>query len=303
MMNLLQAEVPVDSAATEKLVDGTKEAVAAVARGDVSYLTQFLQQAWAFCIEAGKTILVAVIIYVVGRFVVSLINRLLANALDRRNLDPSIKTFLKSFVNILLTVLLVIAVVSALGVNTTSFAALLASVGLAAGMALSGNLQNFAGGLLILLLKPFKVGDYIEAQGMAGTVKEILIFHTVLTTVDNKVVYLPNGALSSGNITNYSRMEQRRVDLTVSVEYGQDVDQVKRVLHEIFKRDSRILQDPAPFVALSKLAESSVDLTVRLWVAGADYWGVFFDTQETIYAEFNKQGISFPFPQITVHQA
>ena len=302
-MNLLQAEVPVDSAATEKLVDGTKEAVAAMARGDVSYLTQFLQQAWAFCIEAGKTILVAAIIYVVGRFVVSLINRLLANALDRRNLDPSIKTFLKSFVNILLTVLLVIAVVSALGVNTTSFAALLASVGLAAGMALSGNLQNFAGGLLILLLKPFKVGDYIEAQSMAGTVKEILIFHTVLTTVDNKVVYLPNGALSSGNITNYSRMEQRRVDLTVSVEYGQDVDQVKQVLSEVFSADERILTDPAPFVALSQLAESSVNLTVRLWVKAPDYWGVFFDTQERIYAEFNRQGISFPFPQITVHQA
>ena len=303
MMNLLQAEVPVDSAATEKLVDGTKEAVAAMARGDVSYLTQFLQQAWAFCIEAGKTILVAAIIYVVGRFVVSLINRLLANSLDRRNLDPSIKTFLKSFVNILLTVLLVIAVVSALGVNTTSFAALLASVGLAAGMALSGNLQNFAGGLLILLLKPFKVGDYIEAQGMAGTVKEILIFHTVLTTVDNKVVYLPNGALSSGNITNYSRMEQRRVDLTVSVEYGQDIDQVKQVLSEVFSADERILTDPAPFVALSQLAESSVNLTMRLWVKAPDYWGVFFDTQERIYAEFNRQGISFPFPQITVHQA
>ena len=302
-MNLLQAEVPVDSAATEKLVDGTKEAVAAMARGDVSYLTQFLQQAWAFCIEAGKTILVAAIIYVVGRFVVSLINRLLANSLDRRNLDPSIKTFLKSFVNILLTVLLVIAVVSALGVNTTSFAALLASVGLAAGMALSGNLQNFAGGLLILLLKPFKVGDYIEAQGMAGTVKEILIFHTVLTTVDNKVVYLPNGALSSGNITNYSRMEQRRVDLTVSVEYGQDIDQVKQVLSEVFSADERILTDPAPFVALSQLAESSVNLTMRLWVKAPDYWGVFFDTQERIYAEFNRQGISFPFPQITVHQA
>ena len=303
MMNLLQAEVPVDSAATEKLVDGTKEAVAAMARGDVSYLTQFLQQAWAFCIEAGKTILVAAIIYVVGRFVVSLINRLLANSLDRRNLDPSIKTFLKSFVNIHLTVLLVVAVVSALGVNTTSFAALLASVGLAAGMALSGNLQNFAGGLLILLLKPFKVGDYIEAQGMAGTVKEILIFHTVLTTVDNKVVYLPNGALSSGNITNYSRMEQRRVDLTVSVEYGQDIDQVKQVLSEVFSADERILTDPAPFVALSQLAESSVNLTVRLWVKAPDYWGVFFDTQERIYAEFNRQGISFPFPQITVHQA
>ena len=302
MMNFLQA-TPADTATVEKTVEVTKEAVESLARGDVSYLTQFLQQALTFCIDAGKTILVAVIIYVVGRFLVSIINKILSNALDRRNLDPSIKTFLKSFVNILLTVLLIIAVVSALGVNTTSFAALLASFGVAAGMALSGNLSNFAGGLIILLLKPFKVGDYIEAQGFAGTVDAILIFNTVLRTVDNKVIYLPNGALSSGSITNYSQQTQRRVDLVVSVEYGQDVDKVKQLLQSMFSQDSRILKDPAPFVALSKLGDSSVDLTVRLWVNAADYWDVFFQTQERIYAEFNKQGISFPFPQITVHQA
>ena len=302
MMNFLQA-IPADSATVEKTMEVTKEAVEGLARGDVSYVTQFLQQALTFCVDAGKTILVAVVIYIVGRFVVSLINKIVSNALDRRNLDLSIKTFLKSFVNILLTVLLIIAVVSALGVNTTSFAALLASFGVAAGMALSGNLSNFAGGLLILLLKPFKVGDFIEAQGFAGTVDSILIFNTVLKTPDNKIIYLPNGALSSGSITNYSQQPQRRVDLTVSVEYGQDIDQAKQVLSELFKQDERILQDPAPFIALGKLAESSVDLTVRLWVNAADYWGVFFDMQERIYAKFNKQGISFPFPQITVHQA
>lgn len=269
----------------------------------MSNLQVFIQQAITFCVEAGKNILVAIVIFLVGRFVISIINRLLASALERRKLDPTIKTFLKSFVNIMLIVLLVVAVVSALGVNTTSFAALLASVGLAAGMALSGNLQNFAGGLLILLLKPFKVGDFIEAQGTVGIVDAIQIFHTVLRTVDNKVVYLPNGALSSGNITNYSQQPLRRVDLTVSVEYGQDIDQVKQVLSEVFSADERILTDPAPFVALSQLAESSVNLTVRLWVKAPDYWGVFFDTQERIYAEFNRQGISFPFPQITVHKA
>ena len=251
----------------------------------------------------GRSRLVAVIIYIVGRFVVGLINRVLSNALDRRNLDPSIKSFLKSFVNIMLTVLLLIAVVSALGVNTTSFAALLASFGVAAGMALSGNLSNFAGGLIILLLKPFRVGDYIAAQGFEGTVSEILIFNTVMKTVDNKVIYLPNGALSSGTITNFSREPQRRVDLTVSVEYGQDLERVKKVLADLFARDSRVLKDPAPFVALSAMSSSSVDLTVRLWVDSANYWGVFFDTQEAIYAEFNKQGISFPFPQLTIHQA
>ena len=185
MMNLLQV-APIDSATVEKAAGSAKDAMTGLAHGDVSYLSQFLQQALTFCVEAGKTILVAVVIYIVGRFIVSLINKVLANALDRRNLDPSIKTFLKSFVNILLTVLLIVAVVSALGVNTTSFAALLASFGVAAGMALSGNLSNFAGGLMILLLKPFKVGDYITAQGFDGTVSEIQIFHTVLTTVDNK---------------------------------------------------------------------------------------------------------------------
>lgn len=302
MMTLLQA-APVDSATVEKVVDSTKEAMTGLAHGDVSYLTQFLQQSLTFCIEAGKTILVAVLIYVVGRFIVSIINKVVGNTLDRRNLDPSIKSFAKSFVNITLTVLLLIAVVSALGVNTTSFAALLASFGVAAGMALSGNLSNFAGGLLILLLKPFKVGDYISAQGFEGTVKEIQIFNTILTTVDNKVVYLPNGALSSGTITNFSKLDKRRVDLTVCVEYGQDLEEAKKVLFELFAQDKRILNDPAaPFVALVKMADSSIDLTVRLWTNVADYWGVFFDTQERIYAEFNKRGISFPYPHLTINQ-
>lgn len=271
-------------------------------RQGMTNLEVFIQQAITFCVEAGKSILVAVVIYVVGRFVVSLLNKLLTKALNRRNLDPTVKSFLQSFVNILLTVLLIVAVVSALGINTTSFAALLASVGVAAGMALSGNLQNFAGGLIILLLKPFKVGDFIEAQGLSGVVDGIQIFHTVLRTVDNKVIYLPNGSLSSGNIINYSQQERRRVDLTVSLEYGQDIDQAREVLLSLFAKDERILQDPAPLVALSKLADSSVDLTVRLWVAATDYWDVFFQTQERIYAEFNRQGISFPYPHLTINQ-
>lgn len=270
----------------------------------MSHIEQLIQQGITFCVEAGKSILVALLIYIVGRFLVSLLNKLLTKALERRNIDPTIKTFLQSFVNILLTVLLIVAVVSALGINTTSFAALLASVGVAAGMALSGNLSNFAGGLIILLLKPFKVGDYVEAQNVAGIVDGIQIFHTVLRTVDNKVIYLPNGALSGGNIVNYSQQTHRRVDIPVSVEYGQDVEQVRQVLLELFKQDERILNEPAaPFVALSKLGDSSVDLTIRLWVKAADYWDVFFQTQERIYTEFNKLGISFPFPQITVHNA
>lgn len=303
MLHLLQAAPAAsDSLDTAVITETGKAAAEGLLHGDTDNLQQLISQILTFGVEAGKTILVALVTYFVGKFVISLINKLVSKALDTRQLDPTIKSFLKSFVNILLMVLLIVAVVSALGINTTSFAALLASVGVAAGMALSGNLSNFAGGLIILLLKPFKVGDYVSAQGFDGTVDEIQIFHTLLKTVDNKIIYLPNGALSSGSITNFSKQELRRVDIVVSVEYGQDLAQAKEVLFDLFRQDKRIHQDPAPFVALADMASSSVDLTVRLWVDTADYWGVFFDTQEAIYAEFNKKGISFPFPQLTIHQ-
>ena len=217
-------------------------------------------------------------------------------------MEPTVQSFLKSFVNILLVTLLIITVVGTLGVNTTSLAALLASAGLAVGMALSGNLQNLAGGLILLFFKPFKVGDFIEAQGVSGIVKAIQTFHTVLTTTDNKELFIPNGPLSSGNVTNYTKNALRRVDFTVSVEYGTDVQKVKEVTLELLKADERIMQEPAPFIALKELASSSVDFTVRVWTKATDYWNVFFETNERIYAEFNKQGIKFPFPQLQIHQ-
>lgn len=253
-------------------------------------------------IEAGKSIIVAVVIYFVGKALITLVNRMLSGVMERRKVDPAIQSFAKSLVNILMMILLVISVVSALGVNTTSFAALLASGGVAVGMALSGNLQNLAGGIVILLFRPFKVGDYIEAQGTGGTVSEIQIFHTILTTPDNKKIFLPNGALSSGNITNYSKESLRRVDFTVSVEYGEDIDKVRKVLKDILDKDERVLQEPAPVIVLGALAESSVNMTVRVWVKSEDYWNVFFQTNETIYNEFNRQGINFPYPQLTIHQ-
>ena len=266
-------------------------------------LSKLLETLIGFALQAGKSILVAIIIYVVGRFIIRMVNKIVAKVLVKRNVDLTIQSFVKSFVNVLLTTLLIVAVVNALGVDTTSFAALLASVGLAAGMALSGNLQNLAGGILLLLFRPFRVGDYITAQGESGTVKEIQILHTIIVTVDNRDVILPNGALSSGNMTNFSKEPLRRVDLTIGVEYGQDIDRVREVLQKIFSADARILQDPAPFVPLGALSSSSVDITLRLWVKSEDYWGVFFDTNETIYKTFNKEGINFPFPQLTVHQA
>jgi small conductance mechanosensitive channel len=253
-------------------------------------------------IEAGKSIIVAVVIYFVGKALITLVNRMLSGVMERRKVDPAIQSFAKSLVNILMMILLVISVVSALGVNTTSFAALLASGGVAVGMALSGNLQNLAGGIVILLFRPFKVGDYIEAQGTGGTVSEIQIFHTILTTPDNKKIFLPNGALSSGNITNYSKESLRRVDFTVSVEYGEDIDKVRKVLKDILDKDERVFQEPAPVIVLGALAESSVNMTVRVWVKSEDYWNVFFQTNETIYNEFNRQGINFPYPQLTIHQ-
>ena len=253
-------------------------------------------------IEAGKSIVVAVVTYFVGKALISLVNRMLSGMMERRNVDPAIQSFTKSLANILLMILLVISVVSALGVNTTSFAALLASGGVAVGMALSGNLQNLAGGIVILLFRPFKVGDYIEAQGTGGTVGEIQIFHTILTTSDNKKIYLPNGALSSGNITNYSKEPLRRVDFTVAVEYGEDIDKVRKALKDILDKDERVLQEPAPVIVLGALADSSVNITVRVWVKSENYWNVFFQTNETIYNEFNRQGINFPYPQLTIHQ-
>lgn len=282
-----------------EVVEKTSGVIEAVSGGKIDTL---LKQLMTTGVEIGKSILLAIAIYIAGKFVIKLINRLTRQMLERKNVDPTIQSFLKSFVSILLNVLLIIMVISALGVDTTSFAALLASIGVAAGMALSGNLQNLAGGLIILLFKPFKVGDFIEAQGTMGKVKEIQIIHTILLTADNKEIYLPNGSLSSGSITNYSKMATRRVDFTVSVEYGTDVEKVMNALKAIANSDERILKDPEPFCALSALADSSVNFTFRVWVNGADYWPVFFDLNKQIYEEFNSQDIKFPFPQLQIHQ-
>ena len=290
MITLLQAE---------EVVGKTTGVIKAVSDGNFDTL---LNKLISLGVDAGKSILLAIVIYIAGRFIINLINRLVRQMLERKNVDATIQSFLKSFVSILLNLLLVISVVSALGINTTSFAALLASFGVAAGMALSGNLQNLAGGLIILLFKPFKVGDVIEAQGVLGSVKEIQIIHTILQTPDNKEIFLPNGSLSSGNITNYSKMDTRRVDFTVSVEYGTDVEKVMNALRGIADADSRVLKDPEAFIALSGLADSSVNFTFRVWVKGSDYWPVYFELNKQIYEEFNRQGIGFPFPQLQIHQ-
>ena len=254
MLLLLQATQAADSVqvAADELM---KEAIANA--DGLDKLSLITQQLIDFGIRAGERILIAVIVFIVGRFLISMLNKFVGRLMDKRKVDISIKTFVKSLVNITLTVLLIISVVGALGVETTSFAALLASAGVAVGMALSGNLQNFAGGLIVLLFKPYKVGDWIESQGVSGTVKEIQIFHTILTTADNKVIYVPNGAMSSGVVTNYSNQVTRRVEWIVGVDYGEDYEKVQKIVYDILAVDQRILKEPAPFVALHALDASS----------------------------------------------
>ena len=267
-------------------------------------VNDFIAKALNASIDLGGRILAALIIFIIGKFLINWANKLFAGMLQRRKVDASIQSFLKSIVNITLLVMLFLAVIGKLGIELTSFAALLASVGVAVGMALSGNLSNFAGGVIILVFRPYKVGDYIEAStGASGTVTDIQIFHTVLTTPDNRVVFAPNGAMSGAVVTNYSRKDTRRVDFSFGVEYGTDFELAKSTIMEVISKDSRILKDPAPFIELGALADSSVNITVRVWVNAADYWGVNFDMNKNVYATFNAKGISFPFPQLTVHQA
>lgn len=273
-------------------------AVPAITRTQIDLLLDRLLE---FGISAGKHILIAAIVYAIGRAIIGIINRVVARLLNRQHIDPSVQTFLRSMIKILLTILLIISVIGALGINTTSFAALLASAGVAVGMALSGNLQNFAGGLVILLFKPYKVGDWIEAQGVQGSVKEIQIFHTVLVQADNKVVYVPNGSMSTAVVVNYSRLDTRRVEWTIGIDYGEDVDKARAAILEALGREPLILTDPEPTVALGALADSSVNLTVRVWTKTGDYWPVFNNGYRLIYDAFNAKGINFPYPNQTVH--
>ena len=221
--------------------------------------------------------------------------------LTKREVDASLTTFVRSLVSITLNLLLVIVIIGILGIETSSFIALFASAGVAVGMALSGTLQNFAGGVMILLFKPFKVGDFIEAQGQSGTVREIQIFNTILTTADNKVIIIPNGGLSTGLMKNYSKEPTRRVDWEFGIAYGDDYTKAREVLARLLDADSRVLKEPAYFIALTSLGASSVNIVVRAWVNSADYWGVYFDMNEKVYKTFAQENLNIPFPQMDIH--
>ena len=265
-------------------------------------------QIWNWALTFCKNAVIAVIVYFIGRWLIKWLLRLITKMLQRSKVDPTLYSFLNSIVNVVLWFCLLIVIVSILGIETSSFIALFASAGVAIGMALSGTLQNFAGGVMILLFKPFKVGDYIEAQGYAGTVKEIQIFNTLLRTIDAQTIIIPNGGLSTGSMRNYSTERYRRVDLAFNVAYGSDLDEVKQAISEIQSRCPQILQGPvddspvvaAPWIGLSQLGDSGLVVNTRSWCLGSDYWTVFFYMNETVYQQLRSRGFMFPFNRMDV---
>ena len=255
-------------------------------------------------VEFFISLVVAILVFYAGRFLIRKIYGVVSKLMNKRHVDASIMTFVLSGVQIVLYFILIIIVVGILGMETSSFIALFASAGVAIGMALSGMLQNFAGGVLILFLKPYKVGDYVEAQGFAGTVKAIKMFNTEITTPDNKTIIIPNGPLFTGSINNYSFQPRRRVDWTVGVAYGTDFEQAKSVILSILEANAAVIKNDstAPMaVFLKELADSAVVLTVRAWVKEEDYWAVFYNVNEQIYKLLPENGVQFPFPQLDVH--
>ncbi len=273
----------------------------------IKYLTTTPVSEWlpelvrTYIVPLGLKILAAIVVLFLGRWVIKLIKKWMANGLMSRHGDATLHSFLSHLISVLLYFFLIMAIVGILGINTSSLVALLASAGLAVGMSLGGTLQNFAGGVLLIMFRPFKVGDFIAAQGYEGKVNEIQIFNTHILTVDNKEVILPNGALATGVLTNYSKQETRRVDWVFSIAYGDDYDKAKAVLGRLLADDQRILKEPVPFIELGNLNSSSVDITVRAWVNSADYWAVFFSMNEKVYKAFANEGLNIPFPQVDVH--
>ncbi len=318
MKFLLQAAPVADSTA----VDPIKGLADFITNASVEDIVQSLLS-WS--ISFGGKLIAAIVVFIIGKFIINKISKGLKRIFVKRQVDTSLATFIHSLVKISLLIILLIVVVGILGIDTSSFLAIFATAGVAIGLALSGTLQNFAGGVLMLVLKPYRVGDYIEAQGFVGTVKEIQIFHTILNTLDNKHIIIPNGPLSVGSINNYSKELYRRVDWSFSIAYGSDLDVAKKAVLDMLKEDTRIhffaadmegwdaklkreaienLPDNAavqsPVALLGAMNDSSISLVVRAWVNGGDYWGVFGDLTERVYKEFGQHNLEFPFPQMDV---
>jgi small conductance mechanosensitive channel len=269
---------------------------------DINGVLAQIQHTWLpVVLQYGARLLLALLTLVIGWWLIGKLTRALLALLAHRHVEPTLHGFLGSLLGVALKILLLISVAGMVGVETTSFIAMIGAAGLAIGLALQGSLANFAGGVLILIFRPFKVGEYIEAQGMAGTVQQILIFHTVLLTGDNKTVIIPNGNLSNGAVVNHSRQGTRRVDLTMSIAYDDDVRLARSILLALAEEDPRVLGEPAPVVWLTSLGDNAVNLTLRAWARSGDYWPTFFELQEKAKERFDAAGLTIPFPQRTVH--
>lgn len=292
---MTQAAAAADSLANKVSIDAAMSSISALT---VEEIVKYVTSAG---LTIGATIIKVALIWIIGRWLSKRLVTLVKKLMVKKNTDASIQTFLVSLIDIVALIVLLIIIISVVGIDTSSFIALFASAGVAIGMALSGTLQNFAGGVMVLLFRPYKVGDYIEAQGQAGTVKEIQIFNTLLQTPDNRIIIVPNGPLSTGIINNYSRETTRRVDFSFSISYGDDFELAKKVLMEIIEKDARILKTPEPFIELGKMNASSIDITVRVWCNAADYWGIFFDMNKSVYSTFPAKGLNFPYNTITVN--
>ena len=300
--NIFQTSIPIIPADSLDLKGSAEKFVEKVTTTPADVL---LKELGSDALQFGLKVLAALAIYFIGAWVIKRIKKLLGNIFERRKTDKAIASFTMSLVSISLTILLIILTVGTLGVNTTSLAAILAAGGMAIGMALSGTVQNFAGGIMLLVFKPFKAGDFIETQGFSGTVSEVNIVSTKLTTTDNRVIVLPNGSLSSGTINNISQNPIRRLEWKIGVEYGSNIDQTRKVILGILNADARVLHGKdapdEPNVKLSGLLDSSVEIQARCWVRTDDYWDLLWEVNELIYNELPKNGIDFPFPQLDVH--
>lgn len=249
----------------------------------------------------GLKVAGALAILVIGIWIAKLITKGVVKVFSKKNIDPTLSKFVSSIIKTLLYIVVIIASLNQAEIETTSLVAIIGAAGLAIGLALQGSLANFASGVMLIIFRPIKVGDFIDAAGVAGSVEEVGIFTTRLTTPDNKVIYVPNSGITGGNITNFSAKDTRRVDMVFGIGYSDDIDKAKTTIREILENDSRVLKDPAMQIVVSELADSSVNFNVRPWVKSVDYWGVYFDTHETVKKRFDEQNISIPFPQTDVH--
>ncbi len=291
--------------AQEKVVEAAAEPVDVVKEVtslmDPDNTSQLLQAGMDLLMQYGPRLLAAIVIFYIGKLLSKWLKRLVTRMMTRASVDPLIVSFTSSLVYMAMMVFVVVATLGQVGIQTTSFIAILGAAGLAIGLALQGSLSNFAAGFLLIIFRPFKVGDVIEAAGVTGKVDEIQIFTTTMKTPDNKTIIVPNAKLSGDNIINYSTQETRRVDMVVGVSYDADLKEVRSILTDIVNKDGRILKDPEPLIVVGELADSSVNFFVRVWVNSADYWGVYFDANETVKLRMDEAGIGIPYPQRDVH--